>query len=585
MSFRSFLRYLGRMVGNERTPSRKRAAARRPMRRLEVENLEDRTLMSVIPPPILSNNKTLAGGFNPMVVVDPVTPQKLVTVYTTGTAVSPLSGRIGLLYSNDAGQTWNNLGAVPGNLTDPQSPANAPFVYTTVSNPTVAMDRFHNVYVAFLERDLAFNSGAVVVNKFDFSGAQPTLVDLDPNGNFGAGNTSNVLYRWLNEDPALNPYIAIDNNVPTFTDPETNQVQTDTMVGKGVYVAWNTDAVIPAGQTTASFNQNAILVAASSDGGLTFSSPQIVNDAGYAGGVAARVVSPQMYFTQGTADGNIAGGQLAFFFNRLATNQIGMETSQPDGGDAATPAVIARAFRHTGGPVDDAVGGNNGDVPGVSTFTQTVNITDPDFDVLSDLDVTVALTHPHMNQVSIELISPSNDVVTLVINRTDNTGTDIGNPPRGLPDAANLGVVNGRNIGTVFDCDAPRNIADTTAATPFIAHYRPNVGSLDIFNGMTAAELSGTWRLRITDFRANGANQPPQLLSFWNLKFVSRMSNTRFGNDRTVGPAAITTVASAPRDTYGLITTASPTTGIGGWYSVAFDNTLGSFSPFQGRMY
>src|SRR5262245_16160037 len=368
MSFRSFLRYLSRMVRNERAPSKKRAAARRPLRRLEVEHLEDRTLMSVLPPPILSFNKTVAGGFNPMVVVDPVTPQKLVTVFTTGTAASPNSGRIGLLYSNDAGQSWNNLGNVPGNLTDPQSPAGSPFPYTTVSNPTVAMDRFHNVYVAFLERDLAFNSGAVVVNKFDFSGAQPTLVDLDPNGNFGAGNTSNVLYRWLNEDPALNPYIAIDNNLPTFTDPETNQVQRDTMVGKGVYVAWNTDATIPAGQSIASFNQNAILVAASSDGGLTFSSPQIVNDAGYAGGVSARVVSPQMYFTQGTANGNIAGGQLDFFFNQLQTNKITMESSQPDGGDAATAAVVTADFRNdTGGPVPDAISASGGDLTGIAT--------------------------------------------------------------------------------------------------------------------------------------------------------------------------------------------------------------------------
>src|SRR5205807_3123327 len=127
-----------------------------------------------------------------------------------------------------------------------------------------------NIYVSYLERDAVFNSGALVVNKWDFSGSSPILQDLDPADNFGFGNTSNVLYRWFNQDPALNPYIAIDSNLPTFTDPETNAVQTDTMSGKGIYVAWNTDATLPDQTTTLTFNQNAILVSGSSDGGMSF---------------------------------------------------------------------------------------------------------------------------------------------------------------------------------------------------------------------------------------------------------------------------------------------------------------------------
>src|SRR5439155_12224 len=79
----------------------------------------------------------------------------------------------------------------------------------------------------------------------------------------------------------------------TFAAP----VQTDTMatltadpnhpgvmIGKGVYVAWNTSHTAPTGNfTIPNFNANVIKVVGSSDGGAKFTTPQFVNNDGNVG--------------------------------------------------------------------------------------------------------------------------------------------------------------------------------------------------------------------------------------------------------------------------------------------------------------
>src|SRR5262249_47670766 len=134
----------------------------------------------------------------------------------------------------------------------------------------------------------------------------------------------------------------------------------------------------------------------------------------------------------------------------------------------------------------------------------------------------------------------------------------------------------------------PAAIPAPTAGTPFIGTFRPEAGNFSIFDGLTPADLNGDWKLEISDFRNNGANLPPQFLSFWDVKFLARMSTTGFGTDKPIAarPTIITTGGGGARGaTYPLTTTASAATGIGPWYSIAVDNTLGSFSQFQGRIY
>src|SRR5690606_15000781 len=99
---------------------------------------------------------------------------------------------------------------------------------------------------------------------------------------------------------------------------------------------------------------------------------------------------------------------------------------------------------------------------------------------------------------------------------------------------ANLGVLNGIAVGTTFDEEATRSIVDFTTAppargagAPFIGHFRPQ-GDLSVFNGLDADDLSGTWTLRVTDFRAGPTGDPPPEteLEFAELSFRSGLEAT-----------------------------------------------------------
>ena len=66
--------------------------------------------------------------------------------------------------------------------------------------------------------------------------------------------------------------MAVDDNVPSFTDPTTGEVQTDLSSGN-IYIAWSGTIVPPAAATRLGvfFNPSPILMTVSSDGGQTFS--------------------------------------------------------------------------------------------------------------------------------------------------------------------------------------------------------------------------------------------------------------------------------------------------------------------------
>src|SRR5262249_53428530 len=129
---------------------------------------------------------------------------------------------------------------------------------------------------------------------------------------------------------------------------------------------------------------------------------------------------------------------------------------------------------------------NGNQIPQETDFAIKVNITDPNFTSVADLDVTVNMVHPRLNQVSMVLQGPGGQRVTLFTNRTFFDGSsDTSTPPIGLPDVAQIGMLpavpiitladffNLRDIGTVFDQQAPRNINDPAAAAPYASHYEP----------------------------------------------------------------------------------------------------------------
>jgi subtilisin-like proprotein convertase family protein len=493
---------------------------------------------------------------------------------------------------------------------------------------------------------------------------------------FGAGPTgfpiySNAVYSWSGSDPGLNPKLAIDNGAPSFTDPDTGNTQTDPMLtdangnpipaSKGVYLVWNTNALTPTiGDLTPGgsfpytsfspevFNPNAILLSASSDQGKTFSTPVLVNDTGYAVGPGFNPLpgtEPSIVFTRTqVTNGAVSPGTMSVLWNDVGTNPNGTSNlridttvptdspAAPGVGNPANNAVDVVVANGAGGGITEPFPAMTGpDVPaqgaGINTYTTTVTVpANMSADLVTDLDVTLPIEAPHDNQLSITLTHNGTTVV-LLVNRTLGDGTNrlpINGVDPGLPDQANIGVVEYGGTftighreefaGTVFDSEAPRYIIDPTNPAYYVAHYRPEGGSLAAFyNGTnTMAAMAGTWTVTVTDNRNDrpgaGTFVPAQLLGGWSLKFTGKLSNSLFNigpGDPAGGPGDAIAVPAPPIpkppeppvipdpvpgdwDNNNPLKPASgiaPTTGIGAGMSLAFDDSLGSTARFAGRMY
>lgn len=229
---------------------------------------------------------------------------------------------------------------------------------------------------------------------------------------------------------------------------------------------------------------------------------------------------------------------------------------------------------------------SDGAIPIASSFEIPVDITDPAF-VIGDLDVEIRLTTPDLNDKRIELIAPNGRSITLVQNRVDNQGNDIGNPPRGLT-GTDLGADSGAAfLPTIFDSQASLNIwasaLNPNPVEPWVGRYQPETGTLNTFNGMTAAQARGTWTLRVTDYTHTDpdVNQPNALLSCTirirgREQWMGNATVATTGVRGTIGTAAYANAADF---------TPMPARGVGPSFSIASDNTLGLFSPYQGRIY
>jgi subtilisin-like proprotein convertase family protein len=258
MKFKSFFSRMGkrgRQVGTRtgRPRSWKITTAHVGLEELEARNLPQATLPPVtvynqaasgaagnvsnfpgLPLALVNNENTFMGttqsplsGLSPSVAVDPINPQKVVAVASTGTNAGPNVGRNGyvVLASADGGYSWTvvapGVATTAGNLIDPQIATAGNNRYAQNTDATVTFDRSEQFYIVMDEHNAAYTSGALVLEKFDFSGASPTTITPVV--------VDNVLYKWDNTDAAYNPTIAIDNNLATYTDPQTHLVQTDSL--------------------------------------------------------------------------------------------------------------------------------------------------------------------------------------------------------------------------------------------------------------------------------------------------------------------------------------------------------------------
>ena len=122
--------------------------------------------------------------------------------------------------------------------------------------------------------------------------------------------------------------------------------------------------------------------------------------------------------------------------------------------------------------------------------------------------------------------------------------------------------------------------------------HGPHVGSLSgLDTRHPAAELSGHWVVTIFDVRNDdGTNNgnPPQFLNYVDLHVSGLIENTTSGGfgDDTIKISG--TIPGAADQTYPTGTGAngvSPTLGVGPNPSLAYDTSLGSFSPYSGRLY
>src|SRR5262249_5834933 len=178
------------------TPRSKRLA------RLEVQGLEDRTLLSTAPAvQVLGfERQTIASGtYNqiwPVVAVDPADANKMVAIELDHRFDDAELGGVTnaqLFYSINGGSSWN-FGGLIGRDINPSTLGGTPAHFQFTSDPSVGFDRNHNFYV-LLRESTGTADGALILNKFDFSTNTPSDLGLD-----------NRIYQWDgSRDPAYSP--------------------------------------------------------------------------------------------------------------------------------------------------------------------------------------------------------------------------------------------------------------------------------------------------------------------------------------------------------------------------------------------
>ena len=287
-------------------------------RRMALEALEDRTLMDgSLPLPTVAGWANVSNPGNavddnshessPSIVVNPLDSQKLVAVWTrVDTDPDPDLITVEAAFSANGGANWTRLN-LGGRLINPTSAADDPQFFPRATDGQVGFDRDNNVYVLVSQHTDDNGVGALLLNKFNFSGGSPTTVF-----------TNRVVHSWV-QDPVSLPMMAVNSNVGGtigFTDPTTGAVQNDPSSGN-VYVAWvSNDANMPnVGDT---WNPNAIRMIASSNGGQSFSGIRTVNDGGNFGD--QRNTRPRLAISQGRAgSGTITPGQVTVVWDDFGT--------------------------------------------------------------------------------------------------------------------------------------------------------------------------------------------------------------------------------------------------------------------------
>jgi subtilisin-like proprotein convertase family protein len=593
--------------GRTRLDARLRKARKSRSYQIDLEGLESRTLLATIPAaavvpgtsPVslsaLQGNGPNANESSPLVVVDPSNPDKIVSIWVDNDTPDIIAPQTQVFvegdYSIDGGQTWNtfyrdfqNEAILPDpNTTNPTVP------YLQITNPSVDFDRTGNFYILLDEHNSGGTSGALVLQKFNFANSAPVVQRFKSAE--GGSIDYNLIDQWLPAgDFALNPTMAVDDNVPSFTDPTTGEVQTDLSSGN-IYIAWSGQIVPPAGNPQGVFfNPSPIVLTVSSDSGQSFSALNAVNNSAY-GPTTERDATPQIAISQGRlpdesgegGDAGIPGGEVTVGWVNYGPNQNALMTNKISPG---------RNFQFNS-PDSGSI-----NIGTTTSFTQTVSVPTGQIPNLDDLSVTLAITDSNLATLGVRIIAPGGESIMLFTNQTVGGVTNAGVGISG----ANLGINNGFAIGTTFTDNAARDIVDINpftggrgAAAPYVGDFRiendgavndPDGRTLDAFLAKVLADgnINGTWTLQTIDTNTS-APSSPELVNFWTLNLATgeKIDQDVFINS-TFGLVVAGPSVNGVVPTYSTVVPSSPIS-IGPGLVMASDDTLGSFSPYEGRIY
>src|SRR5439155_25211204 len=152
---------------------------------------------------------------------------KLVTVFTSDNpdATGDQKVFVGLRYSTNGGASWTNLN-VPGNgVNFTASDVNSTHFFEQATDVSVDFDLNNTFYIVYYEHSSDYNSGEIVLRKYDFSGNVPQR-EISQNQSISTDPYA-TLYQWSEHDEALTPTMVVDQNQHSYTDPETAQTQVD----------------------------------------------------------------------------------------------------------------------------------------------------------------------------------------------------------------------------------------------------------------------------------------------------------------------------------------------------------------------
>ncbi len=491
--------------------------------------------------------------------------------------------------------------------------------------------------------------GAIVLSKFSFPDqGTPSMVPIDSDP-ADQSAVYKPLYTWgyqgtdgntLGYDAAYQPVVMADSNLGSYRDLITGAFQTDPYAGN-IYVAFNTNYRPPTGP----INPNAIDIMASSDGGLSFTSVKHFNLNGFIGGnlPSERDSAPQLVVSQGTSNlrpasfGTVPGGQLTGVWNEWGINKNTLAPANPGrvvtsntitDGAFSTYATGSLTGVCTGGRPGTAMNGiycdalhpamGNADIPTLTTFPLISPVALPPTDPVTGLpatvtgfNVTLDLEDNHLDDLEAQIshLNPDGTIqatYTLFINHVNPDGTtNMG----GFATAGKyLGVSHSpTHTGTVLIWDAvfdnlvPRTMV---ASNPmggnnsiYTGHERPESPFPSLLPVATA--VNGQWVLQLNNTRDNSmeANHLQKAWK-WGISFTQHLTTP---SEKPI-PTPDTVINLIP----GLITNTFPNAVVGGEYqgkvpanqqvpgypfgispgiTAASDNTLGTFSPYQGRIY